>query len=124
MRRAILNLGQLSDIALYESLSEGMPLIVDNATSLDEIARRLHSEGEFRASEVFCGFAKEEAAKILILIDYVRCPRSFERRAQVLKRFYGHVAKRIHAMACEFPNIWSFDELSKFVESECSPYYP
>ena len=123
MRRAILNLEQLSDIALYETLSEGMPLIVDNATSLDETARRLCRDGEFRASDVMRGFAEEEAAKVLILIDYVRCPRNRERRAQVLKRFYGHVAKRIHAMACDFPRIASFGELSSFVESECRPWY-
>lgn len=123
MRRAILNLGQLSDIALYETLSEGMPLIVDNATSLDETARRLYRDGEFRASDVMRGFAEEEAAKVLILIDYVRCPRNWERRVQVLKRFYGHVAKRIHAMACDFPRIASFGELSSLVESECRPWY-
>ena len=123
MRRAILNLEQLSNIALYETLSEGMPLIVDNATSLDETARRLYRDGEFRASEVMRGFAEEEAAKVLMLIDYVRCPRSWEPRAQVLKRFYGHVAKRIHAMACDFPRIASFGELSDLVESECRPWY-
>ena len=123
MRRAILNLEQLSDIALYETLSDGMPLIVDNATSLDETARRLYRDGEFRASAVMRGFAEEEAAKVLILIDYVRCPRNWERRAHVLKRFYGHVAKRIHAMACDLPGIASFGELSSLVESECRPWY-
>ena len=123
VRQAILNLEQLSDIVLYETLSEGMPLIVDNSTSLDETARRLHRDGEFRASEIMRGFAEEEAAKVLILIDYVRCPRSSERRVQVLKRFYGHVAKRIHAMACDYPRIASFGELSDLVESECRPWY-
>ena len=123
VRRSILNLEQLSDIALYETLSEGMPLIVDNATNLDDTARRLYRDEEYRASEVMRGFAEEEAAKVLILIDYVRCPRSWEQRAQVLKRFYGHVAKRIHAMACDFPRIASFKELSSLVEGECRPWY-
>ena len=123
MRPAIRNLEQLSDIDLFEILSEGMPLIVDNATSLDESARRLFRDDDFRASEVMRGFAEEEAAKVLILIDYVRCPRKSERRAQVLNRFYGHVAKRIHAMACEYPRIASFGELSGLVERECRPWY-
>ena len=123
VRRSILNLEQLSDIALYEALSEGTPLIVDNATNLDETARRLYRDEEYRASEVMRGFAEEEAAKVLILIDYVRCPRSWKQRSQVLKRFYGHVAKRIHAMACDFPRIASFKELSNLVESECRPWY-
>ncbi len=123
MRRAIRNLEQLSDIDLFQTLSEGMPLIVDNATSLDETARRLCRNGEFRASEVMRGFAEEEAAKMLILIDYVRCPSKSGRRAQVLSRFYGHVAKRIHAMASEYPRIASFGELSDLVERECRPWY-
>ena len=123
VRHAIRKLEQLSDIDLFETLSEGMPLIVDNATSLDETARRLCRDGEFRASEVMRGFAEEEAAKVLILIDYVRCPSESGRKAQVLSRFYGHVAKRIHAMASEYPRIASFGELSELVERECRPWY-
>ena len=123
VRRAILNLEQLCDNDLFETLSEGMRLIVDNATSLDESARRLYRDGDFRASEVMRGFAEEEAAKVPILIDYVRCPRKSGRKAQVLKRFHGHVAKRIHAMACEYPRIASFGELSGLVERECRPLY-
>ena len=123
MRRAIRNLEQLSDIDLLETLSEGMPLIVGNATSLDETAQRLYRDGEFRASEVMRGFAEEEAAKVLILIDYVRCPRKSGQKSQVLNRFYGHVAKRIHAMACEYPRIASFGELSDLVDRECLPWH-
>lgn len=123
MKRAIRNLEQLSDIDLFETLSEGMPLIVDNATSLDETAQRLYRDGEFRASEVMRGFADEEAAKVLILIDYVRCPRKSGRKSQVLNRFYGHVAKRIYAMACEYPRIASFGELDGLVERKCLPWH-
>ena len=123
MRRAIGDLEQFADKRLFEELSEGMPLIVENAARLDDTAHRLHRDGEFRASEIMRGFAEEEAAKFLILIDYVRCPRNSEHRTQVLKRFYGHVAKRIHAMACSYPRIASFGELSELVESECRPWY-
>lgn len=123
MRRAIGDLEQFADDRLFEALSEGLPLIVENAASLDESASRLHREGEVRASEIMRGFAEEEAAKFLILIDYVRCPRIPERRSQVLKRFHGHVAKRIHAEACRYPLIDTFGDLSEFVESECRPWY-
>ena len=123
MRRAINHLEQLADDRLFAELSEGMPLIVDNAVSLDRTAYRLFEDGEFRASEVMRGFAEEEAAKFLILMDYVRCPRNSEHRAQVLKRFYGHVAKRVHAMACSYERIASFAELSDFVEDKCRPLY-
>ena len=123
MRRSIGDLEQFADKRLFEELSEGMPLIIDNAARLDDTAHRLHRDGEFRASEIMRGFTEEEAAKFLILIDYVRCPRNSEHRTQVLKRFYGHVAKRIHAMACSYPRIASFEELSELVESECRPWY-
>ena len=123
MRRAINHLEQLADDRLFIELSEGMPLIVDNAVSLEKTACRLFEDGEFRASEVMRGIAEEEAAKFLILMDYVRCPRHSEHRAQVLKRFYGHVTKRVHAMACSYERIASFGELSKLVEDECRPLY-
>ena len=100
-----------------------MPLIVDNAVSLDETAHRLYREKESRASEIMQGFAEEEAAKFLILIDFVRCPRDSDRRAQVLKRFYDHVEKRVYAMTCSYPRIASFRELSELVDSECRSYY-
>ena len=96
-----------------------MPLIVDNAASFNETASRLYGHGEFRASEIFRGLAAEEAAKVLVLVDYVRCPKTSEQRARVLKRFYGHVAKRVHALACRYPRIASFAELSELVEDEC-----
>lgn len=123
MRRAIGDLEQFADDRLFEVLSEGLPLIVDNAASHDNSARHLHKAGEPRASEAMRGFAEEEAAKFLILVDYVRCPPIPERRSQVLKRFYSHVAKRIHAQACAYPRIRFFGELCEFVESECRPWY-
>lgn len=123
MRRAVGNLASFSDDRLFEEVSEGIPLIVENAVSLDQTAQRLHQEEEFRASEIMRGFAEEEAAKVLILIDLVRCPRDWDDRAGIARRFYGHVAKRIYAMTCSYPNIASFKELRELVESECRPYY-
>ena len=45
MRRAIGDLEQFADKRLFEELSEGMPLIVDNAARLDDTAHRLHGTG-------------------------------------------------------------------------------
>ena len=123
MKRAILDLEQLADNALFEVLSEGMPLIVENAVSLDDIACGLYKDKKYCVSEVIRGFAEEEAAKVMILIDYVRCPRNSKQRGQILRRFYQHVPKRVHAMACEYSSIASFGELSELVEGECRPWY-
>ena len=123
MKRAIGDLASFTDDRLFREVSEGVPLIVENAISLDETAHRLYREKEFRASEIIRGFAEEEAAKVLILIDLVRCPQIPQRRVETLKRFYGHVAKRIYAMTCSYPKIASFGELCELVEMECRPYY-
>ena len=123
MRRAIGDLASYSDDRLFKEVSEGIPLIIENAVSLDETAHRLYRDKNFRASEIMRGFAEEEAAKVLILIDLVRCPRDWENREGLARRFYGHVAKRIYAETCSYPNILSFKELREFVERECRPYY-
>ena len=123
MRRAICDLAQLSDSPLFEELSEGMPLIVNNAVSLDATAHRLYREKEFRASEIMRGFAEEEAAKFLILVDFVCCPRTSGHREGMLNRFYNHIQKRIYALTCSYPRIASFSELSELVDKECRFYY-
>ena len=123
MKRAIGDLASLRDEHLFRGISEGIPLIVENAVSLDETAGRLHRDKEFRVSEIIRGFAEEEAAKVLILIDLVRCPRDQRKRREIARRFYGHVAKRIYAMTCSFPNIRSFEEFREFVDEELRPYY-
>ena len=71
MKRAIFELEQLSDNILFETLSEGKQFIVDNAESFNANARRLYQDGEFRASEIMCGFADEETAKVLIVPQLV-----------------------------------------------------
>lgn len=124
MRSAAGDLAQFPDDRLFKELSEGIPLVVQNAISLDETARRLYQEKEYQAYEIIRGFAEEEAAKVLILIDFVRCPRVRQkRRAEILKGFYSHVTKRIYAMACSYPNIWTFKELREFVERYARPIY-
>ena len=123
MKRAVVDLAGFSKDRLFREISEGVPLIVKNALSLDDTAHRLYRAKEFRGSEIIRGFAEEEAAKVPILIDLVRCPQIPERRVETLKRFYGHVAKRIYAMTCSYPRIASFGELCELIEMECRPYY-
>ena len=122
MKRFIRKLNDLQDRELFRELSHGMPLIVDNAVSLDEAACRLYREKDFRAADILRGFAEEEAAKFLILLDFVRCPRECEQRARMLNHFYDHIEKRVYAMTCSL-RIATFRELSEFVASLREPYY-
>lgn len=122
MNRPIGDLASFPDERVFKEVSEGIPLIVRNAVSLDEAAQLLYRQKKYRVSEIVSGFAEEEAAKVLILIDLVRCPRE-KQRAETANRFHGHVAKRIYAMTCTYPRIASFKELCELVERECRPYY-
>ena len=52
MKRSVGDLANFSDDRLFKEVSEGIPLIVENAVSLDETAHRLYRDKEFRASEI------------------------------------------------------------------------
>ena len=108
MKRAAQELATFRDERLFKELSEGIALVVDNALKLDDAARCLHQGDNYRASAIMRGNAEEEAAKVQILIDLVRCPRAFQGRSRVAKRFYGHVAKRIYAMTCDYQGRFLF----------------
>ena len=90
-------------VCLFEEISEGISYIVENALSFDRTARRLCQAQEYRAAEILRGFAEEEAAKVLILMDAVRCPSDrLEESRDIKHAFYNHIAKRIYAMMCSW----------------------
>ena len=68
---------RLSELGPQERLdfiSQGLPLILKSARKFREAAEAIrNSHG--REAAVLEGFALEEAAKILILMDAVRCPQ-------------------------------------------------
>lgn len=122
MKRAVCDLAKVPDDILFKEVAKGIPDIVQNAVSLNETARRLYETKEYRASEIIRGFAEEEAAKVLILVDAVRCPPTVEQKSKTLNYFYSHLAKRIYAMTCGYPMIASFQEYRTLVELECRSY--
>jgi hypothetical protein len=63
---------QLDEASRLEFIAEGLPIILNSARSFLQPAEQPPSHG--REAEVLKGFAEEEAAKVLILIDAVRCP--------------------------------------------------
>ncbi len=123
MKRAAMELATLNDEDLFRVVSEGVPSIVNNAVKFNDAARLLFEARKFRMSSVMEGFASEEAAKVLILIDLVRCPRNWPERSKVANRFYGHVTKRIYAKSCTYPLISTFKEMTEFVGDESQTFY-
>ncbi len=67
--------------------------------------------------------AEEEAAKALILIDFVRCPRSLTvERSRQLGYFYDHLAKGIYAEYCSWRPV-NFDEVIRHVNISRQAFY-
>lgn len=83
--------------ARLKFIAEGLPLILDSALGFYRASHDL--EKHPREAEVLMGFALEEAAKILILMDLVRCPKKLvsSRLGKLMGWFYDHLARLIYA---------------------------
>ncbi|UQE03146.1 hypothetical protein JEY30_37700 [Bradyrhizobium japonicum] len=76
-----------------------MPIILRSAESFWQASEQLRSHG--REAAVLEGYAKEEAAKVLILMDAVRCPPKLiaSKLNRIVGWFYDHLARLIYAEA-------------------------
>ena len=123
MRSAIVNLVQLPDVRFLEEISKGIGHIVEYADSLDSLADRLVDMGEHRRARTVRALAEEEAAKVLILVDAVRCPpNEAKNRSRTLRGYYSHLAKHIYSEACWWRSA-DFAEVERAIERERLPYY-
>jgi hypothetical protein len=77
-------------------VAEGLPVILDSARGFWNAAQQLTEAP--REAEVLTGFAEEEAAKILILMDIVRCPAKplSGRMSIMLGWFYDRLTRLIY----------------------------
>lgn len=80
-------------------IAEGLPVILASAESFGMAAASLTEAP--REARVLEGFAEEEAAKILILIDLVRCPPKLvaSLSGKIVRTFYDHLGRLIYADA-------------------------
>src|SRR5262245_35700558 len=111
MKRAIKELAKLGDPKFFDEIATGLQLIADVVKRIDDTAIRLCNDSftSILTPEVnypgtiLSAVGEEEAAKILILIDSVRCPTSkSNERTRTLGYFYEHLAKTIYADACNW----------------------
>jgi hypothetical protein len=80
-------------------IAEGLPIVLLSARGFWSAAKALKNHP--REAAVLEGFSLEEAAKILILVDMVRCPRKqlSARIGTMVGWFYDHLARLIYAEA-------------------------
>ena len=120
---AITNLGNQKPEHFLRDVACGIDHLVSNIRRLDAAARRAFNDGDEPTASLLGSFADEEAAKVLILIDAVRCPRSEARaRARTLKRWRSHLWKGIYLRACDWRPV-NLSEAASYIELEMQPFY-
>ena len=118
MKRAIKDLCQLSDDALFDEVAAGIGYVIESVRGLDTAAHKLSKSGQKHPALLLGNLAEEEAAKILILIDAVRCPcKRHKEKSRTLGYFYHHLAKGIYSEVCRWHPV-DYQELTRNVELE------
>ena len=123
MERAVQDLASLDDCALFAEIAEGIDLILRNVNRFDSAARHLSAGNHRGIASIIGGFAAEEAAKVLILLDAIRCPRKYEdKRKRTLLRFYNHFAKGLYVEVCDW-RVTDFQYLINAINGQRDKYY-
>lgn len=79
--------------------ADGLPVVLASAQEFWWTATQL--SGQVREAVVLARHAEEEAARVLILMDMVRCPKGLAalRMGTMVKWLYSHLARLIYVDA-------------------------
>lgn len=112
----------MSHAERLDFIAEGLPIILSSARSFWNAAENLAESP--REASVLEGFAEEESAKALILLDLVRCPpgKIEGRIGRVVKNFYNHLARLIYAKAQSWKP-GNVKQLQSYIDSERQGHY-
>ena len=120
---AITNLGNRNPELFLQEVAHGIDRLIANSQRLDASAQRLSQAGDEASATLLGSFADEEAAKVLILMDAVRCPAAeTEARTRTLKRWSDHLWKGIYVRSCDW-SVSNFQELKSYIDAELRPFY-
>lgn len=103
-------------------IAEGLPILYDSAASLVAAAQVLAEHP--READILEGHAQEESAKILILMDLLRCPPSkvASRLGPMMKWFYNHLARLIYAEAQSWRPV-TLRDLQSYIDDQRRSHY-
>jgi hypothetical protein len=113
---------QLPEADRLAFFAEGLPVILESAQGFWAASRKL--EAQPREAKVLGGFAEEEAAKILILMDAVRCPSKLlpSKLNRIVSWFYNHLARLIYAEAQSWKPM-HVGQLREYVDQQRRGHY-
>ena len=122
LRRAKL-LCQMPTKERLDFIAEGLPVILESARGFWRASEKLADDNP-READVLERFAEEEAAKILILIDAVRCPAKLisEKLSIIVSNFCNHLARLIYAEAQGWKPM-HVSQLQEYVNSSRQSHY-
>jgi AbiV family abortive infection protein len=121
--RAIKDLTQLDDPAFFAAVADGLSLVMKNVRRLQAGAAALGEAKLMHPARVLTTVAEEEAAKVLILMDAVRCPRQpADRLARQLSRFNNHLPKGIYARVCGMRPV-TLAQLQEYIDQHREEFY-
>jgi hypothetical protein len=118
--RALCN---MSHSERLDFIAEGLPIMLQSAQGFWRAAETLESSQ--REAAVLAGFAEEESAKALILIDLVRCPKPEvgKRIGRIVKKtLYDHLSRMIYAKAQSWLSA-NVAQLQEYIDHERQGHY-
>jgi hypothetical protein len=103
-------------------IAEGLPLVLKSSQGFWNAAQQLNDHP--REANVLTGFASEEAAKILILMDVVRCPPKLvaSKLNKLIRWLYDRLARMIYAKAVSWKPT-HLAQLRDYVDRERRGHY-
>lgn len=121
MRRA----AALANLSLDQQLDlicEGLPALMGSVQSLLDAAKELSDHP--RSAAILSRNASEEIAKILILVDLVRCPNRLRasKTSAMIKWFYNHLARLIYVEAQSWKPM-SVQQLQDYIDTRRPSHY-
>jgi hypothetical protein len=121
--RSFKRIASLSPAERVPFISEGLALLAQNVAELLQEAKFCWPEAP-RASAIAGSVAAEEAAKALMLVDYLRPPKGVDdaRLSDHLGSVVDHVARGVYVESYEGRPI-DFAEMRRFLDLVRQPYY-
>lgn len=103
-------------------IAEGLPIILASAQGFWSAASALADHS--REARVLEGFCEEECAKVMVLMDLVRCPTKLvsKRVGKLVKIFYDHLGRLIYAEAQSWSAV-NVTQLREYVDHSREGHY-
>lgn len=123
LARRLRTIAQLPEDQRFAVLAEGMQLLAENVVTLEADATTLAASRRNRSAAVLRGFADEEAAKVLILLDLARAGWNEQAAvAACFSRFYDHLARGLYVRAYDGSPA-DLAEVRRYVDRLRQKYY-